>query len=142
MHRRHKLIMAAFVAAGLGFFVAAGVIGNSGSTDVSVVNNPAIDALIPNRGDQVLQQQQVGIDLASEFRLVQLTISPDARCRTPVDVTNQTRHVEGLQQYIYSPGDGLPVEKLAPNANCAVAIFEEIARPGDFQDIEWSFTVN
>ncbi len=142
MHRRHKLVMAAFVAAGLAFFVAAGLIGNSGTDDVSVINNPAIDALIPNRGDGVLQQQQVGIDLAAEFRLVQLTISPDARCNFPVDVTGQTRHVEGLQQYIYAPREGLPVEHLSSESNCAVATFEEIARPGIFEEIEWSFTVN
>ena len=142
MERRHKLIMAAFVAAGLAFFVAAGMIGNSGNSDVSVVNNPAIDALIPNRGDEVLQQQQVGIDLATDFRLVQLTISPDAKCGSPVDVTNQTRHVEGLQQYVFSPGEGLPIERLSADFNCAVATFEEIARPGDFEQIEWTFTVN
>ncbi len=142
MLKRERLIMAAFVVAGLAFLVAAGLIGNSGSDDISVVDNPAVDALFPNRGDEVLQQHRVGIDLAPEYQLVQLTISPDARCASPVDVTDHTRHVEGLQQYIYTPGEGRPIETLAADFNCAVAIFEEIARPGDLEEIEWAFTVN
>ena len=108
MPRRQKLIVSAFILAGIGMFVGAGLIGNSGNTDQSVANNPAIDALIPNRGDEVLQQQTVGIDLAPGYRLVRLTISPNASCGFPVDVTAQTRHVEGLQQYLFSPGEDAP----------------------------------
>ena len=84
----------------------------------------------------------VGIDLSPGHRLVRLTISPDANCRFPVDVTAQTRHVEGLQQYIYTPGEGRLVEALAGDDNCAVAVFEEIARPGATESIDWTFTVN
>lgn len=123
-------------------FVIAGLIGNSGTDDISVANNPAVDGLIPNRGDEVLQQQQVGIDLAAGYRLVRLTISPDAGCRFPVDVTAQTRYVEGLQQYIYTPNEGQLIEALAADDNCAVATFEEIAVPGQTETIDWSFTVS
>ncbi len=143
MPRRQKLIFATFMFVGLGFFVVAGVIGGNGSRDdISVVNNPAVDGLIPGRGDEVLQQQTVGIDLAAEYRLVELTISPDARCSAPVDVTQFTRHVEGLQQYLFAPAPGTPIEALAGEFNCARAVFEEIARPGEFEEIDWSFTVN
>jgi len=141
--RRQKLIFAAFIIVGLGFFVVAGIIGGDGSTDdVSVSNNPAVDALIPNRGDEVLQQQTVGIDLDAEYRLLQLTISPDARCSAPVDVTAFTRHVEGLQQYLFTPATDTPIEALAGEFNCARAVFEEIARPGELQEIDWAFSVN
>ena len=130
------------VLAGVALFVVAALIGNDGGDDISVTNNPAIDALIPNRGDEVLQQQSVGIDLAPGYRLVRLTISPDANCRFPVDVTAETRHVEGLQQYLFTPGDGRLIEALAGDDNCAFATFEEIASPGATETIDWSFTVN
>jgi len=107
-----------------------------------VSQNPAIDRIIPNRGDEVLQQQTVGIDLASGYRLVRLTISPDGACRFPVDVTSQVRHVEGLQQYLFTPNPGQLIEQLAADDNCAIATFEEIANPGTTQQIDWTFTVS
>ena len=142
MPRRQKLIVSAFILAGIGMFVGAGLIGNSGNTDQSVTNNPAIDALIPNRGDEVLQQQRVGIDLAPGYRLVRLTISPDAACRFPVDVTADVRQVDGLQQFIYEPGQGKPITALSSDDNCVIATYAEIANPTNTNDIEWAFTVS
>jgi len=141
--RRQYVIFAAFIIIGLGFIVGAGIIGGNGTTDdISVSGNPAIDGLIPGRGDEVLQQQTVGVDLAAEYRLLILTISPGARCSSPVDVTAFTRHVEGLQQYLFTPALGTPIEALSGGFNCARAVFEEIARPGEFQEIDWAFSVN
>ncbi len=142
MPRRQKLIFAAFIIAGLSMFVGAGLIGNSGRDDQSVLNNPAVDALIPSRGDEVLQQQTVGIDLAAGYQLVRLTISPDENCGFPIDVTSQTRYVEGLQQYLYSPGDGQLIGALSADANCAMATFAEIANPTNTETIDWVFTVS
>lgn len=142
MNKRQYAIFSLLTFLGIGMFVVAGLIGNSGGDDVSVLNNPGIDALIPNRGDEVLQQQPVGIDLAPGYQLVRLTISPNVNCQFPVDVTSQTRHVEGLQQYIYTPSEGQLVDALAADDNCVVAVFEEIARPGDTETIDWTFTVN
>lgn len=123
-------------------FVGAGLIGNSGNDDQSVLNNPAIDALVPGRGDEVLQQQTVGIDLAPEYRLVRLTISPDATCGFPIDVTSQTRYVEGLQQYLFTPNDGQLISALSADSNCAMATYQEIANPANTDTIDWTFTVN
>lgn len=123
-------------------FVAAGILGNSGRTDQSVANNPAVDALIPNRGDEVLQQQRVGIDLAAGYQLVRLTISPNENCGFPVDVTAQTRHVEGLQQYIFTPDDGQLITALSADENCVQATFSEIANPTNTDTIDWNFTVS
>ena len=142
MPRRQKLIFAAFIFVGIGCFVTAALIGNSGRSDQSVTSNPAIDALIPNRGDEVLQQQNVGIDLAADYQLVSLTISPDPNCQFPIDVTEHVRHVEGLQQYLYAPGPGLPITALSADDNCAFATFQAIADPTDVQTIDWNFTVN
>lgn len=142
MPRRQKAIFAAFILAGLGMFVAAGLIGNSGRDDQSVSSNPAIDALVPNRGDEVLQQQTVGIDLAAGWQLVRLTISPDGNCGFPIDVTAQTRYVEGLQQYLFTPGDGQLISALSADENCAMATFAEIANPTNNDTIDWVFTVS
>lgn len=121
-------------------FAAAGLIGNDNAPD-SALSTPGVEGLIPGRGDEVLQQQRVGIDLEPGFRLVSLTISPDARCLSPIEVTGSVRRVEGLEQYVYQPAGGLPVEALAPDQNCVLATIEEIARPGTFHEIEWVFTV-
>ena len=67
---------------------------------------------------------------------------PFTRSGGPVDVTAETRHVEGLQQYLFTPGDGRLIEALAGDDNCAFATFEEIASPGATETIHWSFTVN
>ncbi|NDH84769.1 MAG: hypothetical protein EBY65_07865, partial [Acidimicrobiia bacterium] len=45
-------------------FVFAALVSDGDGSDMSVSQNPAIDRIIPNRGDEVLQQQTVGIDLA------------------------------------------------------------------------------
>ena len=142
MPRRQKLVFAGLILAGFAMFVFAGLVSDGEGSDMSVSQNPAIDRIIPNRGDEVLQQQTVGIDLASGYRLVRLTISPDEACRFPVDVTSQVRHVEGLQQYLFTPNPGQLVEQLAADSNCAIATFEEIANPGTTQQIDWTFTVS
>ena len=85
---------------------------------------------------------QVGIDLAPGYRLVRLTISPNSNCQFGVDVTSQTRYVEGLQQYLFTPGEGQLIEALAADDNCAVAVYEEISRPGETETIDWNFTVS
>ena len=120
----------------------AGLVENSGRDDQSVASNPAIDALIPNRGDEVLQQQSVGIDLAAGWQLVRLTISPDGNCGFPVDVTAETRYVEGLQQYVFTPDEGQLIQALSADENCAMATFAEIANPTNSETIDWVFTVS
>ena len=141
MGRRQQLIFIGLLTAGIAMFVIAAFVSDDDTPDVAL-GVPGVEQLIPQRGDEVLQQQNVGIDLEPGFRLVQLTISPDARCLAPVDVTSHVRRVESLQQFTYQPGGGLPVEALAPEQNCVIATIEEIARPGIFQEVEWVFTVN
>lgn len=123
-------------------FVIAGMIGSGTTDDISVSRNDAIDFLIPNRGDEVLQQTSVGIDLAPEFRLLSLVISPNPTCSGGVDVINFVNELDGLNRYIYVPGSGKPVKALSADDNCVVATFEETARPGSVQTIDWQFTVN
>ncbi len=123
-------------------FVLVGIIGRGTTDDVSVSRNPAIDELVPHRGDEVLQQTSVGIDLAPEYRLLSLVISPNPTCTGGVEVIDFVNQLDGLNRYIYVPDAGKPVTALSADDNCAVAIFEEAARPGSTQSIDWRFTVN
>jgi len=123
-------------------FVIAGLIGRGTTDDISVSRNSAIDGLIPNRGDEVLQQASVGIDLAPEYRLLSLVISPNPSCSGGVEVIDFTNQLEGLNRYVYVPDAGKPVDALSADDNCAIATFEETARPGSTQSIDWQFTVN
>lgn len=141
MLRKQQLIFSFLIAAGFVFIVLAALVNKDSQPDVAL-GVPGVEALIPQRNDEVLQQQRVGIDLEPGYRLVKMTISPDARCSRPVEVTQHVRQVEGLQQFIYQPAAGLPVEALAPDQNCVVATIEEISAPGRFSDIQWVFTVN
>ena len=141
MGRRQYLIFAALLAAGIGMFVAVGVIGRSDPPD-SALRIPGVEALIPERGDEVLQQQRIGIDLEPGYVVRSFTVSPDARCTEPVELVDFVRPTGGLNLYVYQPADGLPVSALSPDDNCVRIVFENIQRPGELQDVEWAFTVS
>ncbi|GJM37203.1 MAG: hypothetical protein DHS20C19_05700 [Acidimicrobiales bacterium] len=141
MQRKQQLIFTAMILAGIGFFVAAGLIGRTDPPDAAL-RIPGIEGLIPERGDEVLQQQRVGIDLEPGYVVRSMTISSDARCTTPVEVVDFGRYTEGLNLFIYQPDEGKPVTQLSPDSNCARVIFEDLQRPGELLDVEWSFTVN
>ncbi len=68
MPRRQKLVFAGLILAGFAMFVFAGLVSDGDGSDMSVSQNPAIDRIIPNRGDEVLQQQTGVIDRASGYR--------------------------------------------------------------------------
>ena len=75
MPRRQKLVFAGLILAGFAM-LSLPASSATATGDMSVSQNPAIDRIIPNRGDEVLQQQTVGIDLASGYRLVRLRSRP------------------------------------------------------------------
>ncbi|MEZ5247456.1 MAG: hypothetical protein R2707_20375 [Acidimicrobiales bacterium] len=141
MGRKQYLIFAALLIAGISMFVGAGLIGRSDPPDAAL-RIPGVEALIPERGDEVLQQQQVGIDLEPGYVVRSFTISPDARCLEPVELVDFVRPTDGVNLFVYQPGDGLPVTALSPDDNCVRITIENIQRPGELADVEWAFTVN
>ena len=141
MQRKQQLIFTALIVAGIGFFVAAGLIGRTDPPDAAL-RIPGVEALVPERDDEVLQQQRVGIDLEPGYVVRSFTISADARCTSPIEVVDFGRYVDGLNQFFYQPDEGKPVPQLAPDTNCVRIIFEDIQRPGELLDVEWTFTVN
>ena len=141
MSIRLRLIIAALLVAGIGGFVAAGVLGNGSDGDVSISGNAAIDAIIPARGAEVLHQQTVGVDLAAPYRLTRIVISPTANPSTGIDVTAEVEERAGLNLFEFSPGEGKLIEALSPDTNCVFITYVEIARPADPAELDWCFEV-
>ena len=141
MGNRQRLIFAALVLGGIGMFVIAGLIGRSDPPDAAL-RVPGVESITPERGDEVLQQQRVGIDLEPGFVLRSLTISPNAGCQNGVEVVEFTEKLDGLEQYFYQPDEGKPITQLSQETNCVLARIENLQRPGDFSEVEWTFTVS
>jgi hypothetical protein len=139
---RLRLVIAALVVLGIGGFVLAGVVGDDSSGDISISGNAAIDAIIPNRGAEVLQQQSVGIDLAAPYRLTKLIIAPTADPATGIDVSEQVQERTGLNLFLFTPGDGKLIAALSPDRNCVFASYVEVARPTDTLTVDWCFEVS
>lgn len=141
MGRKQYLVFAALLLAGVGMFVGAGLIGRSDPPDAAL-RIPGVEGLIPERGDEVLQQQRLGIDLEPGYVVRSFTVSPDARCLEPVELVDFMNPTGGLNLYVYQPGEGLPVRALSPDDNCVKALIENIQRPGELHEVEWAFTVS
>lgn len=141
MGRKQYLIFTALLLAGIGMFVGAGLIGRTNPPDAAL-RIPGVEELIPARGDEVLQQQRIGIDLEPGFVVRSFTVSPDARCLAPVELVDFVRPVDGVNLYVYQPDEGKPVTALSPDNNCVHVVIEDIQRPGELHDVEWAFTVS
>ena len=141
MGRTQYLIFAALVLAGIGMFVGAGLIGRSNPPDAAL-RIPGVEELIPERGDEVLQQQRIGIDLEPGYVVRSFSVSPDARCLEPVELVDFVRPTDGVNLYVYQPDEGLPVRALSPDDNCVRVVIEDIQRPGELHEVQWEFTVS
>ena len=142
MTTRNKLVVAALALAGVAMFVVAGVVGNSGDDDASVRRTDGIVSIRPGRGDEVLKQSPVGIQLDAEYRLVSMRVFDNPALNGGVDVTAHVHLFEGLNDYVYTPAEGQPIEELSADDNCVVVRFEDITRPGDITEFDWCFTAS
>jgi hypothetical protein len=103
--------------------VIAGYIATgSESGDVVVEQNPGVQALIPERGSEILQQDRVGADLSPGYDGA-LAINgveiPDAQLATD--------RREDLNYIVFQPGEGRVLEQLDAETNCAEVIVWRIA---------------
>lgn len=137
------------VRVGIAALVVLGILGLvwaalSGSDDDEAVVNTAgpVSRLIPASGDEVLQQQRVGVVLDVRYRLTSLVIFPSDQTSGGVDVTAQVDHIEGLNQFEFAPGEGRLIEALSPDTNCAQANYALIARPDETGNVRWCFEVS
>ena len=140
---RIRVGIAALILFGILGFVAAALIGSGDDdADSAVTASPAVDRVIPSPGDEVLQQQQVGVVLDARYRLSALVVYPSDQVGNGVDVTAEVTHIEGLNRFEFDPGEGRLIEALSPDTNCAVATFVLIARPDEADTVRWCFEVS
>ena len=141
MSKRDRAIIALSIAVA---FVAFGLAATSGAQDgedISVTQNPAIDALIPERESEILQGDQIGIDLAEGFAGA-LTIETSDGRNIPIPTDEiDSNFQDNLGLVVFRPGEGRVLEALPPQSNCVTAIFWPIINPEDQQSIRWCFEV-
>ena len=142
MPTRSKLVIATLALAGIGLFVVAGVVGSGDDDDVSVRRTEGVISIRPSRGDEVLKQAAIGVQLEPEFRLLSMRVFDNPSLAGGVDVTSAVHEFEGLNDFVFTPGEGQPLEELSADDNCVVIVFEDITRPGDTDDLDWCFTAS
>ncbi len=134
-------MVAGLVIFGAAALVIAALVGGNGTPPSETEASIAVDRLIPAPGDEVLQQQRVGVVLNPRYRLTSLVIYPNDRYTGGVNVSAQVQEVEGLNLFEYAPGEGRLVESLSADTNCARATYVLISRPEDSDNINWCFEV-
>ncbi len=142
--RRMRALIAALAAAGVAALVIAALVGSGGpSTGGSAVTaGPAVDRVIPEPGDEVLQQQRVGVVLDPRYRLTSLVVYPNDRLSGGVNVFDEVVQIAGLNSFEFAPGEGRLLESLSPDTNCVRATFVLIARPEESDTTQWCFQVS
>lgn len=124
-------VVAAVVIVVMGFLFVSG----GGGDDLTVVDNPAIDAISPERSAEVLQQQTIELDLAAGYegtidRINDVEIPP-----TEVEF-DPTRNIVR-----YDPGPGRILPALLPDQNCVTARYWLSAEgPTLASTFTWCFT--
>ena len=139
---RIRVGIVALALFGIAGFVVAALVGSDEESDRAVTAEPAVDRVIPNPGDEVLQQQRVGVVLDARYRLSSMVILPSDNATEGVDVTAEVDHMEGLNRFEFAPGEGRLIEALSPDTNCVIARFVLIARPEESDTVRWCFEVS
>ena len=139
------------IAAGVVIFVLGFVLADTDTGDDIIFNDPAIEALLPAPGSEVLRQSQVGIDLASGFD-AELVINGVPIPRDQVNILRNAENpdesaeqpgvfAETINRFLYQPLEGRAVPELKGDENCVVATFWPLADPSDVRTTSWCFTV-
>lgn len=141
MSKKDRAIISLAIAFGFVILGIAFANGAEDGEDISVTQNPAIDALIPERESEILQGDQVGIDLAEGYAGA-LTIETSDGRTVPIP----TDEVDGnfqdnLGRFLFRPGEGKVLDALPPQSNCVTATYWPIVSPDDSLSIRWCFEV-
>ena len=122
---------------GLLLVASAGIYTASKLTSQSEAqfDNGVVVQLIPNDGDKVLQQAQVGIRLADGY-----TGSLTAN-GVPVP-DDQVDRVQALNEVLFQPGDGKIIDAWPAGKNCIVATYWKFETgPSQSSTHTWCFSV-
>ncbi len=141
MAKKERAIFSIAVAIGIVAFVLAFTNGAQDGEDISVTQNPAIDALIPDRESEILQGDLIGIDLAEGYQGA-LTIETSDGRNIPIPTDEiDSNFQDNLGRFLFRPGEGQVLEALPPQSNCVTATYWPIVNPEDSQTIRWCFEV-
>lgn len=133
---RIAVVICAFAAV-LVFFVAFFVTGHDNDDDITVSQNPAIDAIFPQRSDEVLQQEKITLDLAAGFEGLIIRINDKDIPENQVTF-DASRNVVG-----FTPGPGKALTTLFAEQNCVEAIYWRSADgPSLAKTFHWCFTAS
>lgn len=129
------------LACGIGMLVLAAINGGGSDQDVTVTQNPAIDALIPARESEILRGDRIGIDLADGYKAaLQIETSDRQTIQIPANQLDPNFQ-NNLGVFSFRPGDGQVLEVLPPQSNCVTATYWPLTDPGDSKTIRWCFQV-
>jgi hypothetical protein len=136
---RFKIFAAVLLTAAIAAFVGAYLTFAEGEDDPvlrSGGQDEYVEALMPNRNDQVPQQTRVGIDLVTGWTGV-LVLNGVEIPEDELSVTQELGVVE------FTPDDGLAVEQLEGGQNCVTAIVWPLSEGRDQggQNVTWCFEV-
>ncbi len=125
------------VAAVLVFFVAFFVSDHGSDDDITVSQNPAIEAIFPERSDEVLQQEKVSLDLAAGFEGLIIRIN-DIEIPANQVTFDSSRNIVG-----FAPGDGKALATLLPEQNCVEARYWRSSEGSTLaKTFHWCFTAS
>lgn len=134
-HRRLRPHHFAWMALAAIAIVCIVIVARLGTSDTGQLDGGRIQRLIPTPGAKILQQDTVGIDMASGYEAT-LTLNG---VPLPLDQTNV---MASINQVTFKPGAGKVFERLPAGQNCIVATYWEIARgPAASSSRSWCFTV-
>lgn len=129
-----RLVIGGVVLLAAGCFVAAGFWADTDADDEVAVSGDIAERLIPAEDFAVLQQNPVGVDLATGWGVSAITINGTSVPENEWDVTPEL----GLYQVI--PADGTTIERLLPQENCVEVVAFELLDPTSTDTIDWCFT--
>lgn len=141
MTKKERAVVSLAIGLGIVMLGVAAFSGAEDAEDISVTQNPAIDALIPDREAEILQGDQIGIDLAEGFAAALTLETSDGRTiQIPTDEIDGNFQ-DNLARFVFRPGPGQSLDALPPQSNCVTATYWPVSNPSDTDTIRWCFEV-
>ena len=129
MPTKIRLMLVVFTVGAIGIFVGA-YRANSDPSSNNGCNQPAaIEVLYPQCNTLILNQAQVGVDMApgytAELTVNGIAIPLDQTDNRPAASTVDTRTAPDL--FLFTPGPGKVIEKLKPGVNSAIVFYRKLS---------------
>ncbi|QGG94629.1 hypothetical protein [Actinomarinicola tropica] len=111
-------------------------IDSTRSTRAAPDRDPAIEALIPTSGADVLRQSEVGVDLADGYAA---TLAVNGTPIPDDQITGGGAGIPSLGRYVFAPGPDKVLESLRSGTNCVTVEFWKARTPNETAVYSWCF---